>query len=102
MTERTARETAAQAIADFDSIKAAIIAHKIKVPYAAATSRYAALISKIRVGSVTGNVCDEISDSGCETLIGEIMFYISNRPLNTLTGHAESLEPPTPLDEISV
>ena len=56
MTARTAQQTVKQAIADFDEIKDAIEWHKIKVPYATPTSKYAELISQIRVGSISGGV----------------------------------------------
>lgn len=88
MTERTARETVAQAIDDFDSIKAAIMFHKIDVPYATKTSEYGDLIAKIRVGSVAGAASVSTVCANSETIAGSVTQHRSGRVLNPIMGNA--------------
>ncbi|MBQ2603886.1 MAG: hypothetical protein II589_02475 [Clostridia bacterium] len=54
MTQRTAKQTIEQAIADFDDIIEAIKGHRVRIDYPTKTSLYAELIANIRIGSVSG------------------------------------------------
>ncbi|MBQ5566022.1 MAG: hypothetical protein IIT42_04170 [Clostridia bacterium] len=91
MTARTALETVRQAIDDFDNIRAAIIGHRIEVPYGTPTADYASLISQINVGFVSGaalnyavggivdtanGFCEETANGFCVEAVSGLMTDI--------------------------
>lgn len=94
MTQRSARETVAQAIADFDDIREAIRGHRIEVPYPTKTSMYAELIANIRIGSVSGAHRHCGLTELIRPLSGErmLLFEKSHPPLMVLVGSAQIIE----------
>lgn len=89
MTERTSKEAVNQAIADFNSIKEAILAHKIDMPYPTKTSEYAGLIAMIRVGCIAGSAYSEPNVMVSKGIYDNALVFPNISIVNPLVGTAE-------------
>lgn len=87
LTERTARETVAQAITDFNSIRTAIINQNVNVPYATKTSEYSELIEKICSRFITGMQELSVRPFDIDFIYGNMELLLPYRFVETITGH---------------
>lgn len=91
ITERTPVEIVNQAISDFDSIKEAILGHKVAVVNPTRTSLYGELIAKIRVGCIAGRGTPSINALNFEAVSGKLLTQCQGRTIQPLIGKAELL-----------
>ncbi len=91
MTQRTSKEVVNQAIADFNSIKEAILGHKIDVPYPTKTCEYAGLIAKLRVGCIAGRAYPVPNASVCSIVSDNATVYHNGRTVLAIVGTAEAI-----------
>ncbi len=92
MTERTSREVVNQAISDFDDIREAIRGHKVEVPYPTKTSAYAGLIASICVGSVTGEIVNDLLVQEADFIKGNAETYFTGICFEPIAGNMEDYD----------
>ena len=87
LTERTSRETVAQAVTDFNSIRTAIINQNVNVPVGTKTSEYDELIEKIGSRFITGMQELSVHPFEIDFIYGRAVCLLSNRLPETIRGH---------------